>query len=285
MPSGSKHKPLYTHLYFQVLVAIALGVLLGLSSRPSTAAAMKPLGDGFIKLIKMMIAPIIFTTVVVGIAQDGRHEGGRPRRPQGADLLRGGLDAGPGDRPGRRQRREARASGSTPTCAPLDTKAVAGYTTPCAIALDRRASSCTSSPTPWSARSPAARSSRCCSSRSCSAWRWPRLGEQGQSRWSICSISSRTRSSASSASSCGLAPIGAFGAMAFTVGQYGVGTLFSLGKLMACVYITCFLFVFVVLGAIARAHRVQPLVSSCGTSRRRSSSCSGPRRRSRRCRG
>jgi aerobic C4-dicarboxylate transport protein len=51
-----------------------------------------------------------------------------------------------------------------------------------------------------------------------------------------------------------LAPIGAFGAMAFTIGKYGVGALASLGKLMACFYATCLLFVFVVLGAIARIH-------------------------------
>src|SRR5437762_8039723 len=59
-------KPLYTSLYFQVLVGIALGVAFGFVS-PERAAAMKPLGDGFIKLVKMMIAPIVFTTVVVGI--------------------------------------------------------------------------------------------------------------------------------------------------------------------------------------------------------------------------
>ena len=63
-------RPLYTHLYFQVLVAIAIGVVLGYFC-PAQATAMKPLGDGFIKLIKMMIAPIIFTTVVVGIAKMG----------------------------------------------------------------------------------------------------------------------------------------------------------------------------------------------------------------------
>jgi aerobic C4-dicarboxylate transport protein len=51
-----------------------------------------------------------------------------------------------------------------------------------------------------------------------------------------------------------LAPIGAFGAMAFTVGKYGVGTLMSLGKLMACFYATCLIFIFVVLGTIARLH-------------------------------
>src|SRR2546430_16356000 len=58
---------IYKSLYFQVLVAIAIGVLFGIFY-PHLASEMKPLGDGFIKLIKMMIAPIIFCTVVVGIA-------------------------------------------------------------------------------------------------------------------------------------------------------------------------------------------------------------------------
>ena len=61
------HKPFYKSLYFQVITAIVIGVLLG-HFYPETGAAMKPLGDGFIKLIKMIIAPIIFCTVVVGIA-------------------------------------------------------------------------------------------------------------------------------------------------------------------------------------------------------------------------
>ena len=60
-------EPIYKSLYFQVIVAIVIGILLG-HFVPETGAAMKPLGDGFIKLIKMMIAPIIFCTVVVGIA-------------------------------------------------------------------------------------------------------------------------------------------------------------------------------------------------------------------------
>jgi len=57
----------YQHLYFQVLIAIVLGLLLGIFY-PEIGVAMKPLGDGFIKLIKMIIAPIIFCTVVTGIA-------------------------------------------------------------------------------------------------------------------------------------------------------------------------------------------------------------------------
>ena len=63
----SSGKAFYKNLYFQVLVAIAIGIVLGYL-HPETGAAMKPLGDGFIKLIKMMIAPIIFCTVVLGIS-------------------------------------------------------------------------------------------------------------------------------------------------------------------------------------------------------------------------
>ena len=83
MQSRPAVKPWYAHLYFQVLVAIAIGVALG-SSYPAPATAMKPLGDGFIKLIKMMIAPIIFTHGRGRHRQDRRHEEGRPGRPQGA---------------------------------------------------------------------------------------------------------------------------------------------------------------------------------------------------------
>src|SRR5882762_1824936 len=60
----------YSNLYFQVLVGIGAGVVFGFVA-PERAAAMKPLGDGFIKLVKMLIAPIVFTTVVVGIAHMG----------------------------------------------------------------------------------------------------------------------------------------------------------------------------------------------------------------------
>ena len=67
MDQSAKKQPLYKSLYFQVITAIVIGILLG-HFLPETGAAMKPLGDGFIKLIKMIIAPIIFCTVVVGIA-------------------------------------------------------------------------------------------------------------------------------------------------------------------------------------------------------------------------
>jgi aerobic C4-dicarboxylate transport protein len=67
MVGGTAGKPLYKSLYFQVIVAIIAGVLLG-HFFPDLGTNMKPLGDGFIKLIKMIIAPIIFCTIVVGIA-------------------------------------------------------------------------------------------------------------------------------------------------------------------------------------------------------------------------
>ncbi len=66
----------WKNLYIQVLIAIAIGVILGMA-QPDLGAAMKPFGDGFIKLVKMIIAPVIFLTVVVGIAKMGdlRHVG------------------------------------------------------------------------------------------------------------------------------------------------------------------------------------------------------------------
>ena len=64
---SAQKPPLYKSLYFQVLCAIVIGIALG-HFYPSTGEAMKPLGDGFVKLIKMIIAPVIFCTVVIGIA-------------------------------------------------------------------------------------------------------------------------------------------------------------------------------------------------------------------------
>src|SRR5262250_2950479 len=65
--AAQPHKPIYTHLYFQVLTAIIIGILLGYFY-PKLGEQMKPFGDIFIKMIKMLIAPIIFCTVVHGIA-------------------------------------------------------------------------------------------------------------------------------------------------------------------------------------------------------------------------
>ena len=65
-----------------------------------------------------------------------------------------------------------------------------------------------------------------------------------------------------------VAPIGAFGAMAFTIGKYGVGTLLSLGQLMGAFYVTCLIFIFVVLGIVAPRCAASASASSSATSRR-----------------
>jgi aerobic C4-dicarboxylate transport protein len=90
-PSVQKRRPWYRVLYIQVLIAIALGIVIG-HFYPKTGVALKPLGDGFIALIKMMIAPVIFCTVVHGIASmSDLRRVGRVWR-EGAGLFRGGID-------------------------------------------------------------------------------------------------------------------------------------------------------------------------------------------------
>src|SRR6476619_8528673 len=69
-PKRSKRRPLYTSLFFKLIVAIVGGILVGWIW-PDLGSALNPLADGFIKLIKMLIAPIIFCTVVLGIAHVG----------------------------------------------------------------------------------------------------------------------------------------------------------------------------------------------------------------------
>jgi aerobic C4-dicarboxylate transport protein len=172
------------NLYVQVLIAIALGVLLGFLA-PEWGAAMKPLGDGFIKIVKMLIAPIVFTTVVVGIAQMGAM------KDVGRIGLRAlvyfevvstlalaiGLVVVSIVQPGAGIGFDASTS---------DPKAVAAYTTGAShlTTTDPPTSSSISSPTRSSGRSPAAKCCKCSSSRSCSGWycsEW----ETRHGRWSI----------------------------------------------------------------------------------------------------
>ncbi|MGA2139870.1 MAG: cation:dicarboxylase symporter family transporter, partial [Verrucomicrobiia bacterium] len=61
---------LFSHLYFQVILAVLLGIIIGVL-KPEWGESLKPLGDGFVKLIRMLLAPIIFGTIVVGIARMG----------------------------------------------------------------------------------------------------------------------------------------------------------------------------------------------------------------------
>jgi aerobic C4-dicarboxylate transport protein len=242
-------RPLYTNLYFQVLVAIAIGVLLGVVA-PDKAAAMKPLGDGFIKLVRMLIAPIVFTTVVVGIAHMG------DMRDVGRIGIRAlvyfevvstialliGLIVVTVLQPGR-------GLGFNPATA--DLKSVAAYTTASQqlSTVDFMLNVIPDTVVGGFARGEVLQVLLF------SVLFGLALLQLGSKAHRLVEIIEML--SAALFAIVGmvmrLAPIGAFGAMAFTIGRYGLGSLVALGKLMAGVYITCFAFVFIVLGAIARA--------------------------------
>ncbi|RIA31384.1 Na+/H+-dicarboxylate symporter [Ectopseudomonas oleovorans] len=243
-------QPFYKMLYVQVLVAITIGILLG-HFYPETGVALKPLGDGFVKLIKMVIAPIIFCTVVSGIAgmQDMKAVG----KTGGYALLYfeivstvaliiglivvnvvqpgAGMHIDPSTLDASKIAAYAQAGEAQSTIGFLlnvipstvvgafangDILQVLFFSVLFAFALQR-------------------------------------MGDFGKPvlefidriahvMFGIINMIMK------------LAPIGAFGAMAFTIGQYGVGSLVQLGQLMICFYITCVFFVLVVLGGIARAH-------------------------------
>jgi aerobic C4-dicarboxylate transport protein len=248
MHAGPEHKPLYAHLYFQVLVAIAIGVLCGILF-PREATLLKPLGDGFIKLIKMMIAPIIFTTVVVGIAKMGdMKEVGRVGLKAliyfevvSTVALVIGLVVINVVRPG---------AGINADPSTLDTKGIAGYT---AESQKRTTVDLLLHVIPDSVVGAFAEGEilQVLLFSVLFGLALARLGSKGRALVDLIDQLSHALFDVIGII-MRVAPIGAFGAMAFTIGKYGVETLSSLAKLMACVYLTCFFFVFVVLGLIAR---------------------------------
>ncbi len=248
MARAAKSAPIYTRLYFQVVTGIILGVLVGFLW-PDTGAAMRPLGDGFIKLIRMIIAPIIFLTVVVGIAKMGdMKEVGRIGikaliyfEVVSTLALVIGLVVVNVLQPG---------VGINADPATLDATAVATYTTP---AQNMTTTQFILNIIPNTVVDAFARGEilQVLLFSILFGLAVLHMGERGKplvtfldqfthAMFGVVGMIMR------------VAPIGAFGAMAFTIGQFGIGTLFSLGKLMAGVYVTCLLFVFVVLGAIAR---------------------------------
>jgi len=246
MQSRSVPKPLYKHLYVQVLVAIVIGVTLGYFS-PATATAMKPFGDGFIKLIKMMIAPIIFATVVVGIAKIGdMKKVGRVGLKAllyfevvSTLALAIGLVVVNVVRPG---------VGINADVKTLDTKEIAAYA---AGGKSLSTVDMLLHMIPDSAVGAFA-GGEILQVLTFSVVFGLALGGFGDKGKPLVDLLDQLSHVLFGAIIMRLAPIGAFGAMAFTIGKYGVGTLVSLGTLMVCVYLTCVLFVFVVLGAIAR---------------------------------
>ena len=250
MLSPPKPTPFYRTLYFQVLLAIAAGVLLGIFY-PHTAESLKPLGDGFIKLIKMLIAPIIFCTVVTGIA--GMEKLREVGKTGGLALLyfEGvttialivGLIVVNIAKPG---------VGLNIDPATLDAHAVAQYAKPGELpgVVDFFLNII---PTTFLDAFAKGDVLQVLLLSILFGFALHATGGRGSVVFELVDKFSRVMFSI-----VGIimkaAPIGAFGAMAFAIGKFGTGALVSLGKLMACFYLTCVLFILVVLGTIARLH-------------------------------
>jgi aerobic C4-dicarboxylate transport protein len=242
-------KPFYKILYVQVLFAIALGVLLGIYL-PTDAVAMKPLGDGFIKLIKMIIAPVIFCTVVSGIA--GMQDVKKIGRVGGKALLYFevvstfalviGLFVANIVQPG---------AGFNADPATLDTKAIAQYTEK---AKHQSTTDFVMNIIPNTVVDAFAKGDilQVLLISVLFGFALSLLGERGKPIARLIDDASQAIFGMVNII-MKLAPIGAFGAMAFTIGKYGIASLLPLAKLMGSFYLTCFLFVFIVLGTIAKA--------------------------------
>ncbi|WP_077032696.1 dicarboxylate/amino acid:cation symporter [Pelomonas sp. KK5] len=240
--------PLYKSLYVQVLVAIAIGVLLG-HFYPKVGADMKPLGDAFIKLIKMLIAPIIFCTVVVGIA--GMEDMKKVGKTGGLALLYFeivstvaliiGLVIVNLVQPG---------AGMNIDPSTLDTKGIASFTEKGKLGttVDFLLAII---PNTFIDAFAKGEMLQVLLIAVLFGFALHRFGGRGTLVFDFIEKSSHVLFSIIGMI-MKLAPIGAFGAMAFTIGKYGVGSLVQLGQLMACFYITCLLFIFIVLGTIAR---------------------------------
>jgi aerobic C4-dicarboxylate transport protein len=240
----SGHVPWWRHLYAQVLLAIAIGVLLG-HFYPAIATQMKPLGDGFIKLIKMLIAPIIFCTVVHGIAsmRDLKRVGRVGLKAlvyfevMTTLALIIGLVVVNLLKPG---------AGMNVDPASLDTSAVAAYTQPGAQqgTVDFLLHII---PNTVVGAFATGEILQVLFFAILFAFALQALGDYGRPLLhgidQIAHVFFRIVGYVMK-----LAPIGAFGAMAFTIGRYGLGTLVSLGSLMLGFYATCLLFIVGVLG-------------------------------------
>ncbi|MEQ1545148.1 dicarboxylate/amino acid:cation symporter [Methyloglobulus sp.] len=242
------NKKLHQHLYFQVLTAITLGVLLG-HFCPDIAVSMKPLGDGFIKLIKMIIAPIIFCTVVTGIA--GMQEMDKVGRVGVKALLYFevvstlaliiGLLVVHIVKPG---------VGMNVDASTLDTKGLATYTE---AAKTHGVVDFLLNIIPTSVIDAFAKGDilQVLLFSLLFGFSLAAMKETGAEVVSfINKISYALFGIVETIMK--LAPIGAFGAMAYTIGKYGVASLLPLASLMGSFYLTCLLFIFGVLGLIAR---------------------------------
>ena len=243
-------QPLYKSLYIQVLLAITIGILLG-HYYPETGVALKPLGDGFVKLIKMVIAPIIFCTVVSGIA--GMQSMKSVGKTGGYALLYFeivstialiiGLVVVNVVQPG---------AGMHIDVTTLNASSVAAYA---AAGAQQTTIGFLLNIIPSTVVGAFANGDilQVLMFSVIFGFALHRLGAYGRPLLDMIDRFAHVMFNIINMI-MKLAPVGAFGAMAFTIGQYGVGSLVQLGYLMACFYITCLLFILVILGGIARAH-------------------------------
>jgi aerobic C4-dicarboxylate transport protein len=241
-------KRLTSHLYFWVLLAIFAGALLG-HFRPDVAVKLKPLGDGFIALVKMMIGPIIFCTVVLGIAGAGDMK--KVGRVGGKALLYFelvstlaliiGLLVMNVLKPG---------AGFNADPQTLDAKAVADYakagseqsTTDFVMHIIPR--------TFTDAFTGSGDLLQVLFVAVLFGYAMTHMGPSGETVHRFIDGCSHIFLAMMNAI-MKLAPIGAGGAMAFTIGRYGVSALRPLAKLMGSFYLTCLVFILIVLGTIA----------------------------------
>lgn len=245
---AKKKLPFYRVLYFQVIVAVVTGVLLG-HFYPEMGVAMKPYGDAFIKAIKMLISPIIFCTVVLGIA--GMEDMKKVGKTGGLALLYFevvsslalliGLMVVNVLQPG---------AGMNIDPASIDTKGIAAYTGPGKLGTT---TDFLMNIIPNTAVEAFAKGEilQVLFVAVLFGFALHRFGGRGTLVFDMVEKTSHVLFDMIGFI-MKFAPVGAFGAMAFTIGKYGIVSLFSLGKLMGSFYLTCFLFVFIVLGLIAR---------------------------------
>ncbi|MGU5754863.1 dicarboxylate/amino acid:cation symporter [Aeromonas caviae] len=244
------HKKIVSSLYFQVILAITIGICLG-HVYPSLGADMKPLGDGFVKLIKMIIAPVIFCTVVTGIAG---MESMKAVGKTGAIALIYfevvstlaliiGLCVVNVLQPG---------AGMNVDPSSLDASAISVYADQ---AQSQGIIPFLLDVIPASVIGAFAGGNilQVLLFAVLFGFSLHHIGEKGKPIFNIIDGFSQDIFGIINMI-MKLAPIGAFGAMAFTIGKYGIGSLVQLGQLIASFYLTCLLFIFLVLGSIAKAN-------------------------------
>lgn len=250
----NQKEPLYKSLYFQVIVAIIIGVLVG-HFAPYTGEQMKPLGDGFIKLIKMMIAPIIFCTVVVGIA--GMEDMKKVGKTGGYALLYFeimstvalivGLIIVNVFQPGVGMNVDPAALATDAK----SMKTVEGYAkTGLGSTTDFFLNIIPSTIVDAFAKGEML---QVLLFAVMFGFALHRFGGRGTLIFDFIEKFSHVLF-VIIGYVMKVAPIGAFGAMAFTIGKYGIDSLWSLGKLMGTFYATCLFFIFIVLGIVAKLH-------------------------------